>query len=501
MPTLSRRGLLLGGMGVAAAAVVGATLGTRLTATDQVVTEEGRDLLLLRRATFGPDPASVARLDAMGPVAWLTEQLEPATIDTSVVDAKVAGLPLVGAPIEELVDRSGDPSAGEAATQLRVATVLRQVESPAQLHERMVELWSDHFNVPMLDDRLRVLKVVEDREVIRPHAMGQFADLLLASATSPAMLVYLDNVRSAVGEINENYGRELLELHTVGVDGGYDEDDVVATARLLTGWTVDRGTGRFRFVRSRHDGGPLRIMDWERPSGGDPYEHGVQFLDWLAHHPATARTVATRLARRFVTDDPDPALVDHLATTYLAADTAVVPVLRALFTHPAFGTTGPKFRRPNDWLVAAMRATGSRVTVPAEVERFRPLGTTIRRLGQPSFGWPAPDGYPDVEAAWRTAGGLLARWNASTDLTAGVRGLVEPDRAALGAGLAGCTVDEAVGVLVERVLVDPLTNEGRALVRDHSGLAPGSRLDDRDAALLVERVVPLLLSTSDFQYR
>jgi uncharacterized protein (DUF1800 family) len=505
---IDRRVLFKGFAGMAAVAALGSTLlagcddaDPEIAGGDPVTPTADPGLHLLKRATFGLTSADVARVRELGIGSWLDDQLDPARLDTAGVEAKVASLPLVAASPVELIAYRG-PESQQAAMQLRMATAIRQIESPAQLYERMVEFWSDHFNVPMTDDALRTFKIVEDREVIRAHALGRFRDLLLASATSPAMLHYLDGARSFRKAINENYARELLELHTVGVDGGYKEQDVVQLAHLLTGWTIERGTGQFEFLAARHDEGPVEVMGWVRPTGGDPFGHGQEFLAWLAVHPNTARFIATKLARRFVADQPSDALVERLAAVYLANDTAVVPVLRAMFTDPEFQSApGGKFRRPNDWLIAAMRATGSTITPSTEPREQQQLVRSMGAVGQPSFGWPDPNGYPDTQDSWLTAGGLLARWNMAGDLSAGAVPLVGPAAVALRPPLEGRPVGELVDHLTVSIVGEPPTDEGRTMLVRHTGL-PGGRTPSADElGEVIQRTVAFLLSTVDFQYR
>src|SRR5680860_1105938 len=290
----------------------------------------------LDRLTYGATPAARDHIVAIGEAAWLNEQFDPASLDTSAVDAKIAALPALSQSAVQLFTNYPDGQAQLAAAQLQLALGIRAAESPAQLFERMVEFWSDHFNVPLAERALQLLKIVEDREIIRPRALGTFKDLVVADALSPAMLLYLNNNESSVGAINENYGRELLELHTLGVDGGYTEADVVSTARLLTGWTINRNTGTFQFVLARHDTSPLTIMGWTRPSDTNYLAHGIQFLQWLAVQPQCAQHVCRKLAVRFVSDQPDQSLVDAMAATWLANNGAIEPVLRTMVAHPAF---------------------------------------------------------------------------------------------------------------------------------------------------------------------
>lgn len=473
-------------------------VGATVTGCDMVVDTSDPLTHLARRATFGLNGPTLARMRSIGGSAWLGEQCDPSRIDTSAVDAKVARLPHVGANVAEL--RAAIASGGEVGSQVRLAALIRQIESPAQLHERMVELWSDHLNVPIADQTLGALKTVEDRTVIRPHAMGRFADLLVASAQSPAMLVYLDNATSKRQAPNENYARELLELHTLGV-GNFSEDDVAATARLLTGWTVNPSTGQFVFNAASHDPRRVSMVGWNRPVSGDYLSHGVSFLTHLARHPATARMVATKVARRFVSDRPSPALIETLASAYTANDTAIVPVLQTLFAHREFAAAGgAKFRRPLDWFTAVARATGTTVMVATDV-RLNRLGMTAQSLGQLPFGWPAPNGYPDVEPAWLNAGGLLARWNVAGDLLAGDIALMVAPVDTLRQGLVGRSTSDAITMLATRVLHEPLTAAGHSLLAHHSGLGATPQLTQAQSAQLVRTVVPLMLASADFQYR
>jgi uncharacterized protein (DUF1800 family) len=382
----------------------------------------------LNRLTFGSTAALVGEVEAMGFDAWLDAQLDPAAhTDPAELTAALAPLATLTTAPDELASRLGtdQPAVTQVARELVLATILRQIHHPAQLHEIMVELWTNHFAINLAEGPLRVLKAIDDRNVIRPHAMGRFADLLVASAQSPAMLVSLDNSASKAGAINENYSRELLELHTVGVDGGYGEDDVVAVANTLTGWTQRRGV--FEFRSDWHDPTPQRVMEWSTPSGATGMDAGLSLLDHLAHHRSTARYVARKLLVRFVSDRPDESYVSDVAEAYLANDTAIAPTLRALVTDERFAsTTTPKFRRPHELFVATMRAAGGTLdaTAFADQRTSRRFDQYLRALGQPPMQWPAPNGYPDTAEAWLQPGAMVTRWNAIADLFGdGVPGL------------------------------------------------------------------------------
>ena len=381
------------------------------------------------------------------------------------------------------------------AFELVRASLHRQTRSPAQLYEQMVEFWTNHFSIHLLDGAQRFRKPIDDRDVVRPHALGKFRDLLRASAHSPAMLTYLDNAQSIKGAINENYGRELLELHTVGVGAGYTEADVVAVATVLTGWGVDASRTAFRFTARRHDDTPQTVMGWRTPPGLTGEAQGASLLDYLAAHPATAAYLARKLVVRFVSDRPDPALVDTVAAAYLAADTDLAATLRVLFNDERFFTTAtPRLRRPTEFLVAALRAVDGAVPGTGLQGRAGQVGiirTSLEPLGQVPFNWPAPNGYPDVDAAWLNPGALIPRWNIAGDLTSGSlrwatvgtawrEGLPRPP-------------DQLVPTLIERLLGEPADP---AMVAAITAALAGTAAADP-----VALAAALILSTPRFQYR
>ncbi|MDZ7733204.1 MAG: DUF1800 domain-containing protein [Acidimicrobiia bacterium] len=512
-PRRSRRGLLAfpfralaGGAGAA-----GLLAACDLTDRAAVPGSDGeppsgldRHVHLLRRLAYGPTTADLEHLVAVGEEAWLSEQLDPGTLDDSAVDEALGQLPVLTMTAAELVASAPDNTTARlAGAQLKLATLIRQVGRRGQLHERMVEFWSDHLNVPQQDRLLELGKIVEDREVIRPHGLGRFKDLLVASAQSPAMLYYLDNARSFADAINENYARELLELHTVGREGGYTEDDVVALARLLTGWTVDRDTYQFVFRGDLHDDGPLTIMDWQRPSGGDPFQHGVDFLHHLAGHPATARHVCRKLAVRFVADVPDESLVDAMADTWLANDSAVGPVIRAMVGHPAFeASAGNKFSRPWDYVVSVLRATDADITPATSRQALSSLGAVLSRLGQLPFGWDAPNGYPDVEGAWLNAGSLLNRWNFVGDALVGALGpVVTVGPGDLPTRLAGRPGHEIHAEMARTVRFEEITQWGRTVLRTATGWDDETVPSDSELREALPDMAIALLTGAGAQYR
>lgn len=375
---------------------------------------------LLRRTTYGVTPELLADVARLGPTAWLDAQLAPRTIDDSACDAAVARFPLAHASPPAL-HRALPYGGWDAMSQLTSRTLARAAWSRRQLFEVMVEFWSNHLNVTCPSSEVWSSRGVYDRDVVRAHALGRFSDMMAASCRSPAMLQYLDNLESRGSAPNENYGREVLELHTVGRDAGYGQAGVVDSARAFTGLTVwtpwDGGTdttnGTLRYRPEWHAVGPLTVLDWTHPNatadGGPAVAESL--VRHLAAHPATAARIARKLCVRFVSDDPPPTLVDRLARVYLANGTAVVPVLRALFTSPEFtASVGLKYRTPYEDVVATVRTLGITPT-PTGTSALEALVWSLGELGHAPLGWHPPDGYPDVAAAWAGSGTVLGRWN------------------------------------------------------------------------------------------
>lgn len=350
--------------------------------------------------------------------------------------------------------------------ELQMSRILRAVYSERQLQEVMVDFWTNHFNVYAAKGADRWLLTSYDRDTIRPHTLGKFYDLLLADAQSPAMLFYLDNFQSVSPNaqlpqqrpgaargplanlrmsnnpqdqrpqqqqqrrgINENYARELMELHTLGVDGGYTQKDVQEVARCFTGWTIiaPRGAGAaaqaiinprmadmirnnpgsFIFRPGVHDNGEKIVLGHKIPAGGGEKD-GLMVLDILAHHPATAKFIATKLVRRFVADEPPPALVDRVAQTFLKTDGDIREMLRTIFSSPEFNSPDAyraKVKRPFELAVSAVRTIGADTNGGPQFHQW------IQRMGQPLYGFQTPNGYSDVAENWVNTGALLERMN------------------------------------------------------------------------------------------
>ena len=334
--------------------------------------------------------------------------------------------------------------------ELQASRILRAVYSERQLQEVMVDFWTNHFNVFANKGADRWLLTAYDRDTIRPFAMAKFSELLEATAKSPAMLFYLDNFQSVSPDaggsrlrpqqqqrrgINENYARELMELHTLGVDGGYTQKDVQEVARCFTGWTIfqprggaaaiaaimprdgernarrddamRRTAGTFFFNQRAHDDGEKLVLGHKIPSGGG-MKDGLMVLDILAHHPSTAKFIATKLVRHFVSDNPPPALVDRVAATYKKSDGDIREMLKTIFFSKEFNSPEAyrvKIKRPFELVVSAIRTLGADTNGGPGTHQW------IARMGEPLYGFQTPNGYSDAAESWVNTGGLLERMN------------------------------------------------------------------------------------------
>ncbi len=319
---------------------------------------------------------------------------------------------------------------GVVISELQQAKLLRAVYGERQLLEVLTDFWFNHFNVYLNKDADQYLVTAYERDVIRAHALGKFKDLLVATAQSPAMLFYLDNWLSvgpksptalaakgkAIPGLNENYGRELMELHTLSVNGGYTQHDVTELARVLTGWTIqplEQGAA-FQFDPKKHDPGDKVVLGQTIPENG--MNEGMQVLDMLAHHPNTARFIARKLAMRFVADAPPPALVDRLAQKFLSTDGDIREVLRTLFKSPEFWspkTYRVKVKTPFEFVVSSLRATGTDLNNPG------PLLGILNKMGMPLYQMVPPTGYSTTESTWMNSEALIDRMNYALDLSNG----------------------------------------------------------------------------------
>jgi uncharacterized protein (DUF1800 family) len=421
---------------------------------------------VLGRLAFGPAPGDVERLSARGLGPWLDEQLAAPASGTAVRGEYRAALGKPGDVAEEfakkmkdddgVVDRvAGRQGAVKALDFKRfietaeLAFLSAHVESSAQLREVMVAFWIDHFNVFAPKGATKLYGVDFVERALRPHALGSFEELLLATARHPAMLVYLDNASSVAAPmdpddtprgkkgrkkqgkkgkpgtaqpakpsrgLNENYARELLELHTLGVSGGYTQKDVIEVARILTGWglakDVDQG---LEFHGNAHDRGEKTVLGQTFPAGGGEDE-GKRLIAFLATHPSTAKHIARKLCVRFVADEPPAACVDAAASAFLESKGRIDRTVRAIAQHPAFldpENRKQKLKTPLEYLVSSLRALGGKADGSVA------LSKALARLGQPLLRQAVPTGYPEVTARWATGGRMLSRLQLATALAQG----------------------------------------------------------------------------------
>jgi uncharacterized protein (DUF1800 family) len=420
----------------------------------------------LDRLGYGPRPGEAAGIARSGVGAWIRSQLNPAALDDAATDAKLHNLPTLAMTIPELlkdyprpldVARANgidpnDPAGREKLRELlppekrpaalerelAAAKLVRAVESRRQLQEVLVDFWFNHFNVFGDKGEDRWMVGAYERDAIRPHVFGRFRDLLGATAAHPAMLFYLDNWTSRREGINENYARELLELHTLGVDGGYTEEDVREVARCFTGWSIVPPRGRMAakdpaanlppgtfFFRPRaHDPGEKHVLGTVIPAGGGR-EDGEAVLDLLAAHPSTARFLATKLCRKFVSDTPPAGLVTRVAAVFTATQGDLRAVYAAIFSSSEFWSDeafGAKTKTPLELAASAVRALGGTID-PARAE---PLAQQVARMGEPLYRCAPPTGYASTADAWLSAGMLVNRISFGAVLAGRLPGVTVP---------------------------------------------------------------------------
>jgi len=443
----------------------------------------------------------------------------------------------------------------ELIAQLMTQKLLRAVYSERQLEAVLVDFWYNHFNVAMTDPRIRTYLLSYERDAILPGVLGNFVDMLVETATHPAMLLYLNNAQSTADEtarttldasmerrrplsfrggrtgegrygesrfsggamragsrrgqtgLNENYARELLELHTLGVDGGYTQEDVIEVARAFSGWSVmpmgpegdkprerfaqmqrqgiDLGfllDGNFLFRADAHDAGRKTVLGRQLPAGR-AMEDGIEILQMLAAHPETARHLARKIAVRFVSDEPPQSLIDRLTKTFLASRGSTASVVRTLAYSAEFWSQDSlrqKIKSPFELAVSSIRALDAEITDPYFTVRW------VERMGQPLYAYQAPTGYPDRAEAWVNTGSLLGRMNFGLSLASGRIPGVEFDLAALNGYLEPASVEEALETHLKLLLPERATEESMGLLRSIvNDPAFGDRLDQ--AATLEDR--------------
>ena len=410
-------------------------------------------LHVLNRLAYGAQPGDVAKVQTLGVDRYIQEQLYPERIsEPPELINKLAQFQTLKLSPTELLQRYAErqkpgvalapngpqrqrKQLAEIPQEALQARILRSVESNRQLQEVMVDFWFNHFNVFSGKGRTRFLVGSYEEKAIRPHILGRFRDLLGSTAHHPAMLFYLDNWQNTAPEssgakgrfqgINENYARELMELHTLGVNGGYTQQDVTTLARILTGWGIVKpgstNDSGFDFQIKRHDRSDKVFLGQRIAGGGE--DEGEKALDILARHPKTAQFISYKLAQYFVTDQPPKPLVDRLAQTYLSTDGTIRTLLETLFKSPEFWqtqTVNSKFKTPYQYTISAVRATGQ------PLNNTRPIVNVLEQLGMPLYGKQTPDGYANTQETWLNPEGMMRRLDFATTLATGRFGNGQP---------------------------------------------------------------------------
>ena len=387
--------------------------------TTQAMVAEPDIRFLVHHATMGYSVIEHSEAVTLGWSGYLEKQLDPDSIDDSDVESILPFLPSLSLTPSQLLTNYPDDQVGQVVVELQFAALLRSIYSRRQLQERMVAFWTDHFNIFQLDDLCLWFKTDDDCEVIRKHALGKFPDMLKASARSSAMLWYLDNYANLVNAPQENYSRELLELHTLGVDGPYTELDVKEVARCFTGWTIggiygSAAPGDFNFVPELHDSGVKTVLGHVIPAFGG-VEDGEQVLEILATHPKTAWFISKKMCRWLLGYEPPFELIRLVAQTYLATGGDIKDMIRVILD-PAVVVRIPledrtKLRQPLHFAISLMRAA----LVPSA--NLLEITVASQALGQTPYYWPSPDGPPDSLQKWGSS--VLARWDFASKLFGG----------------------------------------------------------------------------------
>jgi uncharacterized protein (DUF1800 family) len=522
--------------------------------------EQEAILHALNRLGFGPRPGQVEQIEKTGLENWIQAQLHPENLSDPVVDARIAEYPSFALTSTQLMDRypptdvaakrlglkvdeyqkrlqelakqpGGTGSLpfkdqNEIVNNLMAVKMIRAVYSERQLNEQLEDFWFNHFNVFVYMDLDRWYMIPYERDAIRPHLLGKFRDLLEATAKSPAMLFYLNNSVSADPRafdrlkqhpvparpggklpplggkrgLNENYGRELMELHTLGVDGGYTQQDVIEVARAFTGWTIEspREKPEFYFDERLHDPDPKRVLGKKIKAGG--IKDAEQVLDLLVRNPHTAHHISLQLAERFVSDDPPPALVARMAKTFEKSRGDIRAVMTAMIYSPEFwsrATFRAKVKTPFELVASTIRAVGVDVDQPMQMAQW------VSRIGEPLYQCPTPNGYSDKGASWISTGALLNRLNFAIALTTNkIRGAQVDIDPLVGADVHGnsrLTLDRVETVFLAGQMSDPT----RATLEKEAAdpQIVGAKLDDPVKQVNVGLITGLVLGSPEFQKR
>ncbi|MHB2019840.1 MAG: DUF1800 domain-containing protein [Candidatus Xenobia bacterium] len=529
-PLRQARNLLLAGM-VATGLLAGAArlhAAPSTTTAPAHLTEQQRALHVLNRFAFGPRPGEVERVAQMGPDRWFEQQLHPESIPDVAVDQKLSAFQtLQMSPIQLALayplpnqlkklqaqgqqDTMMQGKPRDILIELSEAKLMRSVDSERQLEEVMTDFWENHFNIFWNKGIDRYLMDDYVQNAIRPHVLGKFKDLVEATAHSPAMMFYLDNWDSSKNPdpnappregkhgpkgLNENYGREIMELHTLGVDGGYTQKDVDEVARCFTGWSLQRpglkgrnnphDAGIWVYRPYLHDNGQKVVLGHVIPAGGGERD-GEMVIDILVHSPATAHHIALQLCQAFVADNPPASVVNRVAATYMHTDGDIKEMLRTIYHSPEFWNSyQAKIKMPFGLVVSAMR------TIGADPQDAKPVLMALNQMGEGLYLCEPPTGYKDQADQWVTSTGLLHRMNFCMALAEGrVRGVA-------------VNLDPLLAPAHTNDLYDDISILGHEVVHDHisDGTVRSLRQAETDPkkGANYKQLVGLLLGSPEFQ--
>lgn len=488
----NRRGLITAGVLGAALLALERTSSAQLPGSyDPTKNWLKPELRLVRRITLGLDSVEAARALKLGYDGYLEYQLNYTKIDDSTLEKELAAAypTLAMTPFQMLGVDSQMNMGGTVERQLVDATLFRSVFSGRQLYQRMVEFWTDHFNIEL--NKVGLLKSSDDRDVIRVHALGKFPEMLMASAHSPAMMEYLDNARSKKAHPNQNYARELMELHTLSVKGPYTQTDVQEVARCLTGWsrvytTTSDLYGTFIFNTRDHDNGAKTVLGNHIPENGGAQD-GVTVMRILAEHPSTASFISTKMCRWLLRYDPSAAFVSEVAQTYLKTGGDIKAMIRVILKKSNLVAAPAKYKRPYHLVVSAMRATGATLTDPGSVLN------SLSNMGQYPFHWAPPNGYPDALEFW--AGLVLPRWDFAANLAG--NGFGKGTHVDVTSLLALKTPEKIAAAIIETLFA------GETFATEMSDLVAYLKPEKPTIAITEARVreaVGLALASLNFQY-
>ena len=522
--------------------------------------EQEAILHALNRLGFGPHPGEVEQIEKTGLENWIQAQLHPENTADPVIDARLAEYPALGLSAASLFEKYPPPDVAakrlgikvdeyqkrlqdqtkqphgtsslpfkdqqQIVNELMQAKLVRAIYSEHQLREQLEDFWFNHFNVFIYKDLDRWYMIPYERDAIRPHVLGKFRDLLEANATSPAMLFYLDNSSSAdphafdrlklhpvsarpgiklppLGPkrgLNENYGRELMELHTLGVDGGYTQQDVIDVARAFTGWTIEtpRENPAFYFDERLHDSDPKRVLGKKINAGG--IKDAKQVLDLLAKNAHTAHHISLQLAEHFVSDNPPDALVKRMTKTFEKSKGDIRAVMTTMIYSPEFWSRTAfraKVKTPFELVASTVRALGADVDQPLQMVQW------VARMGEPLYQCLTPNGYSDKAAAWISTGSLLNRVNFAVALTNNkIRGAQVDVNSLVGLDVSGnpkLALDR-----VEAVFLAGQVSDTTRATLDRETTDPqvvGATLDDPVKQVNLSLLTGLVLGSPEFQKR